>query len=165
MVSTQSFLDKAREWSKPWKSLSEPEPEPGLGLERDHSFTPLFSSILGLKSIQFHPTSSCSTSTFLLFLILFLNPSLRTFWPLQLFHNQVRFLKLSFCIYVCNVPTTIYLLIGRIYKGELYTFPGIYFPSAFGDFFDEISSQAKARDEISWTKSRKHEVNIYFYPI
>ena len=41
------------------------------------------------------------------------------------------------------VSLTIYLLIARIYKGELSTLPGIYFSECFRDLFGEISSRAQ----------------------
>ena len=52
---------------------------------------------------------------------------------------------------------TIYLLVARIYEGELSTLPGIYFPECFRDFFDEISSRAQARGEISSSRENTRE--------
>ena len=67
---------------------------------------------------------------------------------------------------ICTLKTcsiiTIYLLVARIYKGELSTLQGIYFTECFRDFFDEISSRAQARGEISSKKSRKDITKIKY---
>ena len=46
------------------------------------------------------------------------------------------------------VKINIYLLLARIYQGELPTLPGIYFTVFLRDFFHEISSKnSKTREE------------------
>ena len=53
------------------------------------------------------------------------------------------FLTSKYAAIIQSMTITIYLLVARLYKGELSTLPGIYFPECFRDFFDEISSRAQ----------------------
>ena len=58
---------------------------------------------------------------------------------------------------------TIYLLVARIYKGELSTLPGIYFPECFRDFFDEISSRAQAKfDQKSRENTQESKYQVKY---
>ena len=52
-------------------------------------------------------------------------------------YNNISKSSLMFVLQIQNN----YLLVARIYKGELSTLPGIYFPACFRDFFDQKSRE------------------------